>query len=162
MTAISRVKQVRLGFIGCGFMGQLAHLANHARLPGVELAALSDLRPRTPHAVAEKYGIPRVYQRHTDMLKAGDLDAVVAIMNFACHADVVPDVLNAGLHLFTEKPAAVRPETASRHAEMARKRNLVYHVGYMKRCDPASIRMREIIRKWQETGAQGKLKYLRV
>lgn len=153
---------MRLGFVGCGFMGQLAHLANYAKLPEVELAALADLRPNTATAVAKKFGIPRVYKSHGEMLQEAELDAVVAVMNFSLHHAVVPDILNAGLHVLTEKPAAVCSQTARRSAAIAAEKGLVYHLGYMKRCDQTSIRMRNLIREWKASGQQGKLQYLRV
>lgn len=155
-------KNVRVGFVGCGYMGQLAHIANYAVLPGVELAAVADLRPETPRAVAARYGIANVYRTHDEMLAAEELDAVVAIMYFGLHAAVVPDILRAGKHLLTEKPICQCPDTARGLDALARENNAIYHVGYMKRCDPASQRMRDTIATWKRSGAYGNLKYLRV
>ena len=61
--------KVRLGFVGAGYMGQLAHIANYATIGGCELVALAEGRAETAKAVAEKYGIQEVYVDHHSLLE---------------------------------------------------------------------------------------------
>ncbi|MEW6358462.1 MAG: Gfo/Idh/MocA family oxidoreductase [Planctomycetota bacterium] len=154
--------KVRIGFVGCGRMGQQAHIANYASLPDVEMAALADLRPETAKAVARRYGITKVYRTHEELLEDKTIDAVVAIMGFSLHHAVVPDILKAKKHCITEKPICIRPNTARELDDLAKKNGVVYQIAYMKRCDPASVRMKEIIAEWKASQKYGKLKYLRV
>lgn len=154
--------KLRIGFVGCGWMGQNAHIANYATLPDVELAALADLRPDTPREVARRYGIPKTYTTHQEMLAEEPLDAVVAVMYFGLHAAVVPDILSAGMHLLTEKPICQCADQAHRMDALARGKGVVYHIGYMKRADPATARAKALIDDWKASGAQGQLNYLRV
>ena len=60
--------KVRIGFVGVGFMGQLAHLRNYAALPDCEVVALAELRPELARKVAAAYGVPKVYAEAADML----------------------------------------------------------------------------------------------
>src|SRR5437868_2033010 len=73
-------RTLRLGFVGCGTMGQLAHLENYARLPNVELVAVAEGRPRLAQLVAERYGFRRVYADHRALAGDAEVDAVVSVM----------------------------------------------------------------------------------
>jgi len=156
------MKKLRIGFVGTGFMGQLAHIANYAILPEVEIAAVAEGRTKTAEAVARRYGIPCVYPDHRAMLENEELDAVVAITWFDLHHKIVPDVLKRRLHCLTEKPMCGRPDTAKSLAALARDAGVTYQIGYMKRCDPATIRAKSQIGEWKRTGEFGKPRYLRV
>lgn len=160
MTESDRV--VRIGMVGCGYMGQKAHLDNLVTIPGCRVVALAEGRAETARLVARKYGIERVYPDHRAMLAEADIDAVVCIMSYALHHAVVPDVLNAGKHLLTEKPIAIRPETGHRLADLAESNGVIYQVGYMKRHVPASVAAVDVIRSWRASGQAGKMNYLRV
>ena len=66
---------VRLGYVGCGFMAQRVHLPNFASIPGCQLVALAEVRPDLRQAVAGRYGIPRTYASHQEMVADPELDA---------------------------------------------------------------------------------------
>ncbi|MCZ7644034.1 MAG: Gfo/Idh/MocA family oxidoreductase [Planctomycetota bacterium] len=157
-------RKIRIGMVGGGFMGQLAHLDNYARLPDVEIAALAEGRPEQAKRVAARYGIPRVYPDHRRMLDgcARELDAVVAIMGYSLHHAVVPDVLKAGKHLITEKPICVRAETGEELASLARRNGLTYQIGYMKRFDPGTRAAKAQLDAWRASGQAGALRYARM
>ena len=61
-----------IGFLGTGFMGQLAHLDNYAEDPDCAVVAVAEMRPRLAQAVAAKYGIRKVYADHRDLLDDGE------------------------------------------------------------------------------------------
>jgi predicted dehydrogenase len=154
--------KVKIGFVGCGAMGQTAHLANFATIPDCEIVALAEGRRKTAELVAQRYGIPRVYPNHRAMLESEpDIDAVVAIMGYWLHPSVVTDILNAGKHLMTEKPICLRLDNAKKMAALAEEKGLIYMVGYMKRSLPASVAAVEKIQEWKRSGAAGPMNYLR-
>jgi len=153
--------KVRIGFVGCGYMGQKAHLDNFVTIPECEVVALAEGRTKTAEMVAAKYRIPRVYPDHRAMLAAEKLDAVVAIMYYGLHHAVVPDLLSAGVHVLTEKPICVRSDTARSMAELADAKGVIYYVGYMKRSTPAVQAAVRTIDEWKASGEFGKLRYLR-
>jgi len=155
-------EKVALAFVGAGYMGQLAHIASYAEMPDVELAALAEGRTGTAQLVARRYGIKETYPDHRRMLAQAEIDAVVAVLPYRFHHAVIPDILRAGKHCFTEKPIAVCPETGRGLAELAREKGVVYQVGYMKRSDPASQYALKLIRDWRASGRYGSLRYVRV
>ena len=155
-------EKIRLGFVGAGGMGQMAHIHNYAQLADkCELVALAEIRPKLAEKVAARYGIAEVYPDHVSLLQSAQVDAVVAIMGYALHHTVVPDILSAGKHLLTEKPIGCRADEAAKWDRLAKDKNLVYIVGYMKRWDLGVRYVRDLITKWQASGEYGRLTYLR-
>jgi predicted dehydrogenase len=153
--------KVRIGVVGCGYMGQKAHLDNFVTIPDCEIVALAEGRAATAEMVARKYNIPKTYPNHRAMLEAEEIDAVVAIMHYGLHHAVVPDCLAAGKHVLTEKPICVRSDTARAMAELADRNNVVYYVGYMKRSAPASQMAVRTIADWKASGEAGRMAYVR-
>lgn len=149
---------VKVGFIGCGFMGQLAHLHSFSQLPGCRIVALAEARPKLAEAVAARHGIPHIFFSHRDLLASGDVDAVVVAQPFHRNYPLGKEVLGAGLHLFTEKPMAGRLEDAIELVDMAGKRQRIYAVGFMKRHDPGMIAAREVIGEFLASGELGALR----
>lgn len=156
------MEKIKIGFVGAGYMGQRAHIANYATLPDVELTALAEGRTETAKAVAQCYGIKTTYSNHKEMLQKAKLDAVVAIMFFTLHHTVVPDIVEKGLPLLTEKPICVSHETGKQLVKQAEEKDIIYQVGYMKRCDPATRFVKEKIAQWKHSKEFGSLNYLRV
>lgn len=154
--------KIKIGFVGSGYMGQTAHIANYVTLPDVELTALAEGRIETAKAVAQRYRIRTVYRNHKEMLGKTQLDAVVAIMWFTLHHAVVPDILEKGLPLLTEKPICVCPGTGKKLVKQAQEKGSIYQVGYMKRCDPGTRFVKKKIVEWKQSEEFGRLNYLRV
>ena len=93
--------KVRIGFVGVGSMGQCAHLKNYATLPDCEVVAIAEVREALGQQVAARYGVPRVYPSHAEMLAAETLDGIVATQPFDRHGVLIPELLagrNAGVH----------------------------------------------------------------
>lgn len=154
--------KIRLGFVGAGYMGQLAHIENYWKLPGVELTALAEGRAETAKQVAQTYGIKQVFGHHSELLAKADVDAIVAITPFALNAELVEDALNAGKHVITEKPQVNTSAKGRELADLAASKKLVYQVGYMKRCDPGVRWARAKVAEWKQSGAFGPFLSLRI
>lgn len=125
----------RLGFIGAGFIGQLAHLDNYAQLAGCELYALAEIRADLRESVGRKYNISRLYSDHLVLLADPAVDAVIVVTARAHTVEVVRACLLAGKHVFSEKPMANNSVDARMLCELAAQQGLIYCVGYMKRLD---------------------------
>ncbi len=154
--------RVRIGFVGVGAMGQCAHLRNYASIPECEVVALAELREDQGRKVAARYGVPNVYRDHTEMLAAEKLDGIVASQPFTRHGVLVPDLLKAGVPVFTEKPMAGSVQTGEKILEAVRKSGTWHMVGYHKRSDPATMLAKDEIDGLKESGELGKLRYVRI
>lgn len=154
--------KVRIGFVGVGGMGQMAHLRNYVTLDECEVVALAEVRGETGKLVAQRYGIPKVYPNHTAMLEAEKLDGVVCAQPFDLHATLLPEIYGKTPCLFTEKPLAVGVEAGQRLAKLAAESGTVHMVGYHKRSDPATIYAKSTIDAWKASGELGALRYVRI
>src|SRR4029450_9268719 len=131
--------KVRIGFVGAGFMGQLAHIRSYALLrEECELVALAEPRQRTAELVAERYGIGHVYHDHRELLESEQLDGIVAAQRDTYHATLLPGLYPHVRHRFPEKPLALSAETGDRLAGLARETGCVHMLGYQRRSDPAT------------------------
>jgi predicted dehydrogenase len=156
-------EKVRIGFVGAGFMGQLAHIRSYALLrEECELVALAEPRQRTAQLVAERYGIAHVYRDHRELLESEPLDGIVAAQRFAHHAALLPELYRHVRHLFTEKPLALSAETGDRLAALAREEDCVHMLGYQRRSDPATVEAKRNVDAWKASGELGRLRYLRI
>jgi predicted dehydrogenase len=153
--------KLRIGFVGCGYMGQKAHMDNYVTIPECEIVALAEGRAQTAEIVARKYNIPQVYSDHREMLEKADIDAVVAIMYYGLHRSVVPDILKTGKPCLTEKPICVGAENAQFMVDTAAASGSLYYIGYMKRSTPAARMAVDKIREWKASGQAGGMKYIR-
>lgn len=153
---------IRIGFIGAGFMGQLAHLSNYDRVDGCEVVALAEPRDSLRERVARRYHIEERYRDHEALLSGATVDACVAAQPYKRHKYIVPDILESGHHLFTEKPLAVTAGTGDHLATLAEEQDLIHMVGYHKRSDPAMEHAKTVVDKWRETESFGALRYVRV
>jgi predicted dehydrogenase len=156
-------EKVRIGFVGAGFMGQLAHIRSYALLDGeCELVALAEPRQRTAELVAARYGIGRVYRDHRELLASEQLDGIVAPQRYTHHAALLPELYPYVPHLFTEKPLALGAAEGDRLAGLAKEAGCAHMLGYQRRSDPATREAKRTVEAWKESGEVGALRYLRV
>jgi predicted dehydrogenase len=155
--------KLRIGFVGAGFMGQLAHIRSYALLrEECELVALAEPRQRTAELVAARHGIGRVYRDHRELLESEQLDGIVAVQRFTHHAAVLPELYPNVRHLFTEKPLALSATTGDRLARLARESGCVHMLGYQRRSDRATVEAKRTVDTWMASGEMGGLRYLRI
>ena len=154
--------KVRIGFVGVGSMGQCAHLKNYVTLPDVEVVALAEIREGLGRKVAARYGVPRVYNSHTEMLAEERLDGIVASQPFNRHGILAPELYKAGIPIFTEKPLAASVQVGEQILQALANSASWHMVGYHKRSDPAAMLMRAEINQWKESGELGRMTYARI
>ncbi len=155
-------KAVRIGFVGVGGMGQCAHLKNYVTVPDCQVVALAELRADLGAKVAAKYAIPKAYTSYEEMIKAESLDAIVASQPFTRHGTLVPELLKAGIPIFTEKPLAGSLAMGQKIVEALKTSGTWMMLGYHKRSDPATQYVKAEVDALKASGELGKLKYVRL
>jgi predicted dehydrogenase len=129
---------VRVGVVGGGLVAQAEHLPYLSSLRDrFSLVALAEPSPTVRDALGARYGIAGLYADHRALLDAGGLDAVVVCSPAGTHARVVLDALDAGLHVFVEKPMCITLADADTIVAARDRAAKVVQVGTMKRYDPA-------------------------
>jgi predicted dehydrogenase len=155
-------KPVGIGMIGAGMVGQVAHLANFAQLDRCQVVALAELRPELGRRAAARFGVPRVYASHHELLRDDRVDAVVVVTRRAATGPVVLDALAAGKHVLSEKPMAHSLAQAARLVEAAVSRDLRYALGFMKRHDAGTQLAKRLLDGLRKSGELGRILIVRV
>jgi len=127
--------KIKVGLIGSGFVGQVAHISSLHNLKNVKIVALSELRNDLGLKVCKKYNIEKFYNNFEDMLAENKLDLVVAIVRRYHTAGVALKVLAKGFNLFTEKPMAPSYQQAKKLLHVSKKKKVSYVIGNMRRFD---------------------------
>ena len=90
----------------------------------VQIEAISSRKIESARNFADLYGISKAYGSHDELLSDPDVDAVYVAMISSEHAYWVLKALEAGKHVFCEKPMALNPDDVRMIFELARKKNL--------------------------------------
>jgi predicted dehydrogenase len=129
---------VRVGVVGGGLVAQAEHLPYLAAMRDrFALAALAEPSRTVREALGARYGIAGLHADHLELLDAGGLDAVVICSPAGAHARQILDALDAGLHVFVEKPMCITLADADAIVGARDRAGKVVQVGTMKRHDPA-------------------------
>jgi predicted dehydrogenase len=102
---VVELTKIRIGIIGVGIIGK-AHLDQYADITGAEVVAVCDINEREARQVADKYRIPDVYTDYKELLARDDIDAVDVCLHNNFHAPLTITALQAGKHVYCEKPIA--------------------------------------------------------
>ena len=107
---------IKVGIIGAG--GMLQYHAAGFKQAGAEIVAIADAAPGAARKAADKWGAKHAYESVDAMLaECKELDAVSIIVPNKFHAPLALQCLNAGKHVFCEKPPAL--SAAEVHAIIA-------------------------------------------
>jgi predicted dehydrogenase len=98
-------------------------LENGAIFDDVEIVACSDLVLERAEAQAQEYGIPKAYSPK-ELLADEEVEIVLNLTVPVAHAEVSLAALEAGKHVYTEKPLAVSLKDGRRMLEVAAERGL--------------------------------------
>jgi len=156
------VSKIRLGFVGVGGMGQAAHLQNYIHLPDVEVVAIAELRERHRLAVARRWGIARSYANHEELLANERVDGLVCPQPFSIHGQLLPQLVDAGVPVISEKPIASSLAVAETIRDAFAAGRGTLYVAYHKRSDPATMHAKQVIESWRASGELGRLRYVRL
>jgi predicted dehydrogenase len=141
---------LRIGIIGCGAIAQLSHipciLEHDERFA---LAAVSDVAPSLLKAVADHFRVADRYEDPGDLLARRDIEAVI-ICHSGSHRTTILEALEAGKHVFVEKPVGWNVREVEEVAARARRSDRILQVGYHKLYDPGFAYARSEVQKIPE------------
>jgi UDP-N-acetyl-2-amino-2-deoxyglucuronate dehydrogenase len=149
------MNSVRLGIIGCGFIGRM-HAVAASRDPNVDLVAFADVDRDRARALANEFGARKVYKSPARMLANPDIDAVVLALTASVRSKLAPQVLRKGKHLLIEKPPAINARQIRKLMELQGDRVVGCCSARFSFFDGARI-AREIV----DSGALGALRVVR-
>ncbi|MCZ8513663.1 Gfo/Idh/MocA family oxidoreductase [Paenibacillus filicis] len=99
---------IKVGIVGCGKISGI-YFKNCSSYPNIEVAACADLNVERAKASAEEHGVAKACTV-PELLADPEIDIVINLTIPAAHADVCLQALEAGKHVYVEKPLAVTRE----------------------------------------------------
>jgi predicted dehydrogenase len=113
-------QEVRIGVIGVGQIGKV-HLANYRKVPGARVVALCDVDAAELARVAKENEIADTYPSIRNLLERDDIQAVDVCLHNNLHMPATVAALEAGKHVYCEKPMAGAYRDAETMLTAARK-----------------------------------------
>ena len=145
--------KVQVGIIGSGFEADI-HAASFQIMPEeAEVAAVASPTPGHPEALAERYGIARVYHDYREMLRDPGIEMVTITAPNRLHERMTLDAAAAGKHVVCEKPLSVTIEEADRMIEGCRRHGVLLMYAEELFFTPKYVKAKEMA----DQGAFGKI-----
>jgi predicted dehydrogenase len=136
------VEALRVGQAGVGAWG--SHLArNFSDL--ADLAWLAEVDESKHAQLAQRYPQARITAKFDDLLADDALEAIVLATPVPTHYELSKRALEAGKHVFVEKPPAMHAAEMEELVELSRSRNLVLMPGHLLLYHPGVQKLKELI-----------------
>ncbi|RJG24942.1 Gfo/Idh/MocA family protein [Paenibacillus thiaminolyticus] len=117
----------RIAIIGAGQIGK-HHLNEYKRVGGADIVAICDINEAEARRVAGANHIPHVYTDFRELLKRDDIEAVDVCLHNNFHAPVSITAMEAGKHVYCEKPIAGSYRDGAAMLEAARATGKMLHI----------------------------------
>ena len=117
------IPKVRVGVVGCGNISS-TYLRIMPTFEALEVVACADMLEERARARAAEFGVPKAYGVAA-LLADPAVDLVVNLTTPQAHAEIALAALEAGKHVYNEKPLAVSRADGRRMVELARAKGLL-------------------------------------
>ncbi len=125
--------RIKIGIIGAGHLGRY-HIECTQRIEGFSLEGIYDIDTDRSENISTQYGV-NIFKSIKEMLDG--VDAVCIVTPTSTHYDIGLQVINAGKHLFIEKPLTDHPSTSRKLTELIHDKKIVGRVGHVERYNPS-------------------------
>jgi predicted dehydrogenase len=142
--------EIRAGFIGCG-SHSFRNVYPTFQFAQVNLVATCDLQIEKAQAFAGKFGAANAYSDYGQMLEKENLDAVFIVTGYnqqtgrPLYPPIAADCLNAGCHVWMEKPPAATCKELEELDALARQTGRNVMAGLKKMFFPANEKAAQLI-----------------
>ena len=151
------MKTWKIAIVGCGEIAEYTYLPNLDRNQRVEVVACCDLKPERVRLFMEKFGIPRGYPNIDELLAQCEFDIMMDLASIPAHYELNKKALEAGKHLYSQKPVALNEEQAADLIETARRNGVKFSASPIHMLRPDIRQARQLL----ADGAIGRLLFIR-
>ncbi len=137
---------MRAAVVGLGYWGPNL-VRNLHELEGAEVAYVCDLREDALAKISRRYPSVATTTSYADVLADPAVDAVVIATPVSSHHPLAVAALDAGKHVFVEKPLAASAEQAEELIALAEERELVLMPGHTFLYSPPVNMIRDLIKR---------------
>ena len=145
---------IGVAVVGYGYWGPNL-VRNLWDTPGARLVSVCDLRTERLAGVQARYPAVEITGNYADLLNDPRVDAIAIATPVSSHFELALKALQAGKHVFVEKPITSTAEQAQRLIDEAQKRNLTLAVDHTFVYTGAVRKMHELV----ESGSVGDIYY---
>jgi predicted dehydrogenase/threonine dehydrogenase-like Zn-dependent dehydrogenase len=136
------VNQINVGFIGAGSFAQ-SYLIPNVKTEGVSLDTVVTTKGISAKNVAQKFGFNKASSEADEIFNNPEINTVFIATPHNTHALYTMQALDAGKHVFVEKPLAMNYEELQAVKECYNRNNSQLMVGFNRRFSPLSIKIKE-------------------
>ncbi|QMV41722.1 bi-domain-containing oxidoreductase [Cohnella cholangitidis] len=141
---------INVGLIGVGGYAKAVHIPNLLQLKEhFNIYGVASRSGATATIAAKKVNAQVATSDYALLLDDPNIHAVIISTRHSSHAKIILDALEAGKHVFVEKPMTTKTEDALKICQVAAEKRLVVRVGFNRRFSPYMLETRRGI------GAQG-------
>ncbi len=116
--------RIKIGIIGCGNISGIYMQNLTSTFVNTEIWAVCDLIQERALEAKEKYNIPNVFT-FDEMLNCEEIQIIINLSTPKDHFNICKKVLEAGKHVYVEKPLSLELEQGMELKELAKKNNLL-------------------------------------
>jgi predicted dehydrogenase len=135
---------LRVTIVGCGKIAD-QHVQAIRRIPGCSIVAVCDQEPLMARQLAERFQIPGVFSDAEEMFTAVSPDVVHITTPPQNHFPLAKQSLQAGSHVYLEKPFTVTATEAKELLELADHKHLKVTVGHNYQFTLEMLQMRRLV-----------------
>ena len=117
------MEKVKVGIIGCGIISEIYIKNTKETFQNLDVVAVADIDLDRAKARAEQFDIPKAYSPD-ELLADAEIEMVINLTIPTAHAPICLQALEAGKHVFVEKPLAVTREDGQKILELAKSKGL--------------------------------------
>jgi predicted dehydrogenase len=137
---------LRIAIVGCGKIAD-AHVEEIAKQRNARLVACCDVEELMAEQLAVRYSIPERFGDFDAMLRKATPDVVHIATPPQYHVSLAEEALNAGCHVFIEKPLALNYRDAAYVIDCAERAGRKLTVGWIYQFDPAALELQCMMRE---------------
>jgi predicted dehydrogenase len=145
---------INIGVIGCGHWGP-NHVRVFSHLSDSKVVMCADTDKERLNSIKETFLNVEVTTDYTAILNSSDIHAVCIVTPTNTHFSIVKEALNAGKHVFCEKPLTLTVEESKQLGALAQSKNLILMVGHVFLFNPGVLWLKDYI----NSGEMGKIYY---
>lgn len=138
--------EIRFALVGAGNLAKWAHLPALKKISGAKLQAVYSNRGAQGKAYAMRFGANYHTSDYNEVLNDKDVDVILISSRHSSHAREAVAALNAGKHVFIEKPMAITIDECQQIYQAVQKSGKRLMVGFNRRFAPYYAEMKELIK----------------
>lgn len=139
----SKNGKINIGVIGAGLFGKALLLPALSKIEGIELCVIATASGMNAQHVGNKYDFSECTTDYSNVISNKDVDAVVVLTPHSEHAQMVTNALQAGKHVFVEKPLCINKEELKDIIKVFNQGNSALIVGYNRRFSSLAAEMKK-------------------